>query len=752
MSNEIVVKQITRSRDLCRLLPYISRKGTLTVHRSERYQGTPLDPEIIRDRARLRRFVNEWTEPAGPEPPTNGGGRRRRFAHLMISYPGRPSTAQAQQAVRDCVWAYFHRGHDSADPVDLDYLFSLHEDTDHTHAHIVVNRQDVEDRAIMQMSRYDRYLNPPNMREIAARTARDAGIDARATSRAERGIMGRAMTDGQYWRRWRQVDERYMFQPADREGERENEDEAEGPLGFRPPVRDPGFDEDLAARRAWRAGLVRNAEQDAHLRDEAARGWQREIEERRRSLETPIEPLEQRQLALQAARLALVEERRRITAAVAFERRRLEAARAAAEAAERAEAENMAPAPQEELPLQIGDDDRQSPFDSLYDVSDRGRRRAAGAPAPSSGAARGETGATSDPDRQREEERRDARRQETRAARENEVHGQDPTRRRMPESPAEEARRQGGRQRQEARAERENENLDATPRRHKTPGGDAARAGQTPADANGTPSRQAGPADPSGPPASPAAGNMPTGSGTPTGNETQAGSGAPHGRAAPGAAPGAAQGAAQGSGQGSGQGSDQRPEPTRARDHAQAVSKEAKRRLDAARRSAREHQASRPAGGDSQTLADWRAEGNRLREAARRANIVWNRARYGAAGVATRAEQARRDAGAPAVEPWVARELDALSRQVRQNAQNARSAAENQRQNQGRTRPDQQSASGHPGGQPGGQPDGQTGGQTGGRRPENEARDGEGQQHSPDRTPDRNPDRNPGRTPERRAR
>lgn len=219
-----VVKLIARgdkstAEGVAAQISYISQDGEVPVFRSDRYfDQLPLQPE------RFPGFARDWESQAAVYPgAVQRDGRRRGFTtHIVVSLPpgfgmdlDEVDAARARaggqriedyrtqarldlahQIMRDYAYEVFGSGNNGG---RWDYVTAFHTNRGHPHLHIVVNRASHEGHW-MKISRRHPHLNYDNLRAIMSRVALRHGVNLDHTTRLERGIIARPVTDPQ-WRR-----------------------------------------------------------------------------------------------------------------------------------------------------------------------------------------------------------------------------------------------------------------------------------------------------------------------------------------------------------------------------------------------------------------------------------------------------------------------------------------------------------------------------------------------------------------------
>jgi hypothetical protein len=148
-------------------LSYISRNGKLEL---ETDQG-----ELIIGKGALKDLFSDWqTDATGSVIPEES--HERLATNLMFSMPkGTPS-----KELHDCVRSVLHEELQGR----YAFVFALHEDTDHVHAHVCVKRAALKRGPLFALKKADL----ARWRERFASHLRDHGIEANATPRRTRGV------------------------------------------------------------------------------------------------------------------------------------------------------------------------------------------------------------------------------------------------------------------------------------------------------------------------------------------------------------------------------------------------------------------------------------------------------------------------------------------------------------------------------------------------------------------------------------
>ncbi|MGQ0563555.1 MAG: relaxase/mobilization nuclease domain-containing protein [Gemmobacter sp.] len=114
-----------------------------------------------------------------------GAPKRGHADHIVLSFPRGVDGAQAEVIAREWGEAVFGSG----DHGDVwRYVGALHKDTDHVHAHFVVDKHGIDHGWFLSICRYSA-LNFDVMRELHAEISQAHGLNILATSRLSRGLI-----------------------------------------------------------------------------------------------------------------------------------------------------------------------------------------------------------------------------------------------------------------------------------------------------------------------------------------------------------------------------------------------------------------------------------------------------------------------------------------------------------------------------------------------------------------------------------
>lgn len=177
-----VVKRIvggsTRTpQELKRLLDYVAREeGVQSTWCNLAGYDRDFDPE------RTGRIAQSWSTT------WNGAPKRGHTDHIILSFPRGVDAERAESVARDWGQAVFGSGEFG----DVwRYVAALHKDTDHLHAHFVLDKHGIEQGRFMSICRHAA-LNFDVMRELHAEISQEHGLNIVASTRLSRGLIENA--------------------------------------------------------------------------------------------------------------------------------------------------------------------------------------------------------------------------------------------------------------------------------------------------------------------------------------------------------------------------------------------------------------------------------------------------------------------------------------------------------------------------------------------------------------------------------
>lgn len=161
-------------QELKRLLDYVAREeGVQSTWCNLAGYERDFDP------ARTERTADIWSST------WTGAPRRGHADHIVLSFPRGVDAERAEVIAREWGQAVFG----SRDYGDIwRYVAALHKDTDHLHAHFVVDKHGIEEGRFLSICRHAA-LNFDVMRELHAEISQSHGLNILASSRLSRGII-----------------------------------------------------------------------------------------------------------------------------------------------------------------------------------------------------------------------------------------------------------------------------------------------------------------------------------------------------------------------------------------------------------------------------------------------------------------------------------------------------------------------------------------------------------------------------------
>jgi hypothetical protein len=161
-------------QELKRLLDYVAREEGV-----QSTWGNLAGYERDFDPGRTGRTADLWSST------WTGAPRRGHADHIVLSFPRGVDAKQAEVIAREWGQAVFGSG----DYGDVwRYVAALHQDTDHLHAHFVVDKHGIEEGRFLSICRHAA-LNFDVMRELHAEISQSHGLNILASSRLSRGIV-----------------------------------------------------------------------------------------------------------------------------------------------------------------------------------------------------------------------------------------------------------------------------------------------------------------------------------------------------------------------------------------------------------------------------------------------------------------------------------------------------------------------------------------------------------------------------------
>jgi len=165
-------------------LEYLTTKSSFIIDSRGTYDGQKvLSAKEIEQVT--RRFSAQWNEGFHP--------KLGHTSHLLMAYPIGTSGSDVAEITRDICERFF-----LGEGSQFDFIAAVHEDRDHPHAHIVLNRRS-KDGEFFYLKR-DHHFNYDSFREAMVEAADRYGVRLEATHKLERGITTKSLSDVEYRR------------------------------------------------------------------------------------------------------------------------------------------------------------------------------------------------------------------------------------------------------------------------------------------------------------------------------------------------------------------------------------------------------------------------------------------------------------------------------------------------------------------------------------------------------------------------
>ena len=162
-------------------LTYLTTKSSFILESRGTHDGkTRLSPGEIERVA--RRFENQWNERHSP--------KLGHTSHLLMAFPIGTRPSEVREITREICERFFE-----GDGARFDYIAAIHEDRDHPHAHIVLNRRS-KDGEMFFLGK-DHHFSYDAFREAMVEAAARHGLRLEATRRLDRGVITRAADLGE---------------------------------------------------------------------------------------------------------------------------------------------------------------------------------------------------------------------------------------------------------------------------------------------------------------------------------------------------------------------------------------------------------------------------------------------------------------------------------------------------------------------------------------------------------------------------
>ncbi|WP_039019248.1 relaxase/mobilization nuclease domain-containing protein [Halocynthiibacter namhaensis] len=165
-------------------LEYLTTKSSFIIDSRGTYDGQKvLSPKEIEQVT--RRFSAQWNEGFHP--------KLGHTSHLLMAYPIGTSGSDVAEITRDICERFF-----LGEGSQFDFIAAVHEDRDHPHAHIVLNRRSKDGEFFYLKQGH--HFNYDSFREAMVEAADRYGVRLEATHKLERGITTKSLSDVEYRR------------------------------------------------------------------------------------------------------------------------------------------------------------------------------------------------------------------------------------------------------------------------------------------------------------------------------------------------------------------------------------------------------------------------------------------------------------------------------------------------------------------------------------------------------------------------
>ncbi len=162
-------------------LDYLTSKSSFIIDSRGTYDGqTVLTAKQIEQVT--KRFAAQWNEGFHP--------KLGHTSHLLMAFPIGTRGEDVADITREICERFFQ-----GDGSHFDYIAAVHEDRDHPHAHIVLNRRS-KDGEFFYLRR-DHHFNYDSFREAMVEVAGRYGLRLEATRRLDRGVVTKAPDDAE---------------------------------------------------------------------------------------------------------------------------------------------------------------------------------------------------------------------------------------------------------------------------------------------------------------------------------------------------------------------------------------------------------------------------------------------------------------------------------------------------------------------------------------------------------------------------
>jgi len=174
-------------RHVSRSLDYITRKGTLPLEKD--------NGEVLLGRDAQDELAADWSMDF------DFHKRSRDTANLVFSMPPGSDVDALRGAVRKVGQRAFQ---------DHEWVFAIHEDRSHPHAHMMVQMRGRENGKKLRLRKADLF----HLRELFAEAAREEGVQLAASPRSARGVGRKGIRQDLYFMKQRGIDLRVEREAA----------------------------------------------------------------------------------------------------------------------------------------------------------------------------------------------------------------------------------------------------------------------------------------------------------------------------------------------------------------------------------------------------------------------------------------------------------------------------------------------------------------------------------------------------------
>jgi len=168
-SRQLMLKESSNAATLARaraLVEYITRKGTLPLRNEHGF---------LEDRDQWEETLEYWADVFREPPIDHNQPQPRNVGHFIISAPAGSDVLAFDAAVDEWLQSTFGE--------NFNYLYAVHEDTDHPHVHIALHRNGHDGKALhVERDQIEKW------RIDCATVCRAHGLSIDASRRYERGV------------------------------------------------------------------------------------------------------------------------------------------------------------------------------------------------------------------------------------------------------------------------------------------------------------------------------------------------------------------------------------------------------------------------------------------------------------------------------------------------------------------------------------------------------------------------------------